>query len=153
MAQCLQPYNNAMSPQRVCHNYMFDAWTKKDNFAQYAKDEVLPGLEPGTFSRHGLCAPPNSTQFNQPPLRTLAVRLFSTHPLFLHLWIPFLRHLEAKRIFPDFKLIVHYGTRSTFVDKGAKPPSASELIQHLSKVDPKNPQNRMTLVITSYATP
>ncbi|KAG8354486.1 hypothetical protein FVEN_g7639 [Fusarium venenatum] len=69
-----------------------------------------------------------------------------------HLYAPS-QHLEAKRIFPDFKLIVHYGTRSTFVDKGAKPPSASELIQHLSKVDPKNPQNRMTLVITSYATP
>lgn len=61
-------------------------------------------------------------------------------------------YLEAKSIFPDFTLIVFYGQRSTFIDKGAKVMGTDDLINYLSKLDPTNPKTGKTLVITSYTT-
>ncbi|CAG1993022.1 unnamed protein product [Fusarium graminearum] len=61
-------------------------------------------------------------------------------------------YLEAKSIFPDFALIVFYGQRSTFIDKGAKVMGTDDLINYLNKLDPMNPKTGKTLVITSYTT-
>jgi SNF2 family DNA or RNA helicase len=61
-------------------------------------------------------------------------------------------YLEAKEIFPDFNLVVFYGTRSTFIDKGAKVIGLDELITYLKNLDLHNPKTGKTLVITSYTT-
>ncbi|KAM0372815.1 hypothetical protein ACHAPY_009418 [Fusarium culmorum] len=61
-------------------------------------------------------------------------------------------YLEAKENFPDFNLVVFYGIRSTFVDKGAKVIGLGELIPLLDKLDPHSPKTGKTLVITLYTT-
>ncbi|KAM0428175.1 hypothetical protein ACHAPT_007075 [Fusarium lateritium] len=61
-------------------------------------------------------------------------------------------YFEAKSCFPDLKLVVFFGQRSTFADKGAKVLSTNELTRHILGLDSKDPESGLTVVFTTYTT-
>ncbi|KAJ4307520.1 hypothetical protein N0V84_012674 [Fusarium piperis] len=61
-------------------------------------------------------------------------------------------YFEAKECFPDLNIVVFYGQRATFIDKGANVLNTSGLLNYMANLDPKDSQTARTIVITSYTT-